>query len=328
MAYFSRLHKNVSMVLDLAVHLHVRDMLELITTFVNRGKFAGKCASEMPRAHSELTFQKQAEPLVSIIIAAFNQWEYTRACLTSILQNTTEIPYEIILADDMSTDETKQAGELVSGITVIRNEWNLGFLRNCNNAALRAAGKYLLFLNNDVIVRNGWLNPLVKLLEQDPAAGMAGPKLVYPNGLLQEAGAIVWNDGSAWNYGKWDHPDKAKYNFVREADYVSGACLLVRRNLWEKIGGFDPRYAPAYYEDTDFAFEVRSRGYKVLYQPQSVVVHFEGITAGVDIRKGVKSYQEINREKFFGKWQPVLTREHFRPGHVHCAASRIKGEIE
>ncbi|MBK5274149.1 MAG: glycosyltransferase family 2 protein [Desulfuromonadales bacterium] len=319
-----RLDKNVSIVLDLAVHLHVRDMLELFTTFINRGRGAGNYEPDILGETCALSFEKQTEPLVSIIIPAFNQWEYTRSCLVSILRNTADVPHEIILADDTSTDETKRAGDLVSGITVIRNERNLGFIRNCNNAASRGAGKYLLFLNNDVIVREGWLKPLVELLERDPAAGMAGPKLVYPNGLLQDAGAIVWSDGNAWNYGRWDNPDKTKYNYAREADYVSGACMLVRRDLWEDIGGFDLRYAPAYYEDTDLAFEIRSRGYKVLYQPKSAVVHFEGITSGLDIRKGVKSFQEVNREKFFRKWEAILKKEHFRPGHVHCAV-RSKG---
>jgi GT2 family glycosyltransferase len=262
----------------------------------------------------KLEFTREQKVLVSIIIPAFNQWDYTLSCLHSIRANTPEVAYEVIVADDSSTDETGKILDHVGNIRVIRNGCNLQFLKNCNRAARLASGKYLLFLNNDTNVQKNWLSRLLEPAEKDPAVGMVGAKLVYPDGRLQEAGGIIWSDGSGWNYGWFDDPQKPQYNYPREPDYVSGACLLIRRDLWEKTGGFDERFAPAYYEDTDLAFQVRSLGYKVIYQPESVVVHFEGISSGTDPDAGTKRHQEINRMIFLEKWRPVLEKEHVERG--------------
>lgn len=256
-----------------------------------------------------LHFSEYDTPMVSIIIPVYNQFVYTYNCLKSILHNTEKIPYEIILADDCSDDSVAKMEEVVQGIRILHNDENLLFLRNCNQAAKLAKGKYIVFLNNDTQVQLNWLYPLVHILETCPDAGMAGSKLLYPDGRLQEAGGIIWKDGTAWNYGHNDNPDLPKYNYVREADYISGASIIIYRDLWEEIGGFDERYAPAYCEDSDLAFEVRKRNRKVLYQPASVVVHFEGVSNGTDVTDGVKRYQAVNMIQLSKKWKDVLERE-------------------
>lgn len=253
-------------------------------------------------------------PIVSIVIPVHNQWDFTHSCLASIIQHSGDVEYEIIIADDVSTDRTVDIDQLVTGVTVVRNTTNLGFLRNCNNAAMAARGKYLLFLNNDINVQPGWLLPLVTLMETDQSIGITGSKLVYPDGMLQEAGGIIWKDASGWNFGWRDNPENPEYNYVKDADYISGASIMVRRDLWEKVGGFDERYAPAYFEDTDLAFQARSLGYRVVYQPKSVVVHFEGVSHGKDVATGVKAYQEVNKDKFLERWREVLGRDHFPNG--------------
>lgn len=265
------------------------------------------------------------QPCVSIVIPVYNQFDYTYACVKSILQNSGDITYEILIADDCSTDLTEQIDGIIAGLHTIRNKENLRFLLNCNNAAKQARGEYILFLNNDTQVQENWLEPLVSLMRKDPSVGMTGSKLVYPDGRLQEAGGILWSDGSAWNYGNRSDPNAPEYNYVKEVDYISGASICIRRELWEEIGGFDERFVPAYCEDSDLAFEVRRRGYKVVYQPFSVVVHFEGISNGTDITTGQKAYQVANQKKFYGKWQQVLEQENYPNGeNVFLARDRSR----
>ncbi|MCR4648163.1 MAG: glycosyltransferase [Lachnospiraceae bacterium] len=261
--------------------------------------------------YEKLAFAEIKKPEVSIVIPVYNQFEYTYQCLKSIKEQSGDALYEIIIADDCSTDITAQIKKIVTGIKVVRNKDNLRFLKNCNNAAKQAKGKFILFLNNDTQVQENWLNPLIRVMHDDEKAGMVGSKLIYPDGWLQEAGGIVWNDASAWNYGNRKNPDDPEFNYLRETDYVSGASIMIRTSLWKEIGGFDERFAPAYYEDTDLAFEVRKHGYKVIYQPLSAVVHFEGVSNGTDVNEGQKAYQVENCKKFYEKWKDVLEKEHF-----------------
>lgn len=256
-----------------------------------------------------IEFTEFKNPLVSIIVPVYNEFGYTYNCLKTIQKNSGNITYEIVIANDCSTDETMHMQEIIKNIRVITTENNSGFILNCNHAAQYARGKYILFLNNDTQVQDNWLEPLVTLIESDKTIGMVGSKLVYEDGRLQEAGGIVWRDASAWNYGHLLNPENPEFNYVKEADYISGAAIMIRSHLWNEIGGFDERYAPAYYEDTDLAFEVRKHGYKVMYQPLSLVVHFEGISNGTDINGGLKQYQTVNFEKFHEKWKGVLETE-------------------
>ena len=186
-----------------------------------------------------------------------------------------------------------------------------------------ARGEYIVFLNNDTQVQPNWLRPMVDLMKENQNIGMTGAKLVYPNGCLQEAGGILWKDGSAWNYGHMKNPTDPEYCYVKEADYISGAAIMIRASLWNELGGFDESFAPAYYEDTDLAFEVRKKGYKVFLQPASVVVHFEGISNGTDTSAGLKNYQVVNQKKFYEKWKDVLETENFENGtNVYLAKDR------
>ena len=273
--------------------------------------------------YTKLNFIAHEQPQVSIIVPVYNQFGYTYNCLKSILKHSEEVTYEVIIADDCSTDQVSELEKVCTGITVLHNKDNLKFLLNCNNAAGYAKGEYILFLNNDTQVQPNWLKPLVDIMEQDKKVGLVGSKLVYPEGYLQEAGGILWKDGSAWNFGNSKDPDDPEFNYVKEADYISGAAIMVRSSLWKEIGGFDESFAPAYYEDTDLAFEVRKHGYKVIFQPKSVVVHFEGVSNGTDIGSGLKSYQVVNQKRFFEKWKNVLEKEHFENGtNVYLAKDR------
>ena len=266
-------------------------------------------------------------PLVSVVIPCYNQVNYTYACLQSILEHTKDVTYEVIIADDVSTDATAELGRYVEGLVICRNQTNQGFLRNCNQAAKSARGKYIMFLNNDTKVTEGWLSSLTGLIESDPSIGMVGSKLVYPDGRLQEAGGIIWSDGSGWNYGRLDDPDKAEYNYVKDVDYISGAAILLPTALWKQIGGFDERFAPAYCEDSDLAFEVRKAGYRVVYQPLSKVIHFEGISNGTDVNgSGLKRYQVENSEKLKEKWAGEFKKQCVNTGNPSPFRARERSQ--
>lgn len=255
-----------------------------------------------------LTIPQWEDPQVSIVIPVYNQFEFTYHCVESILKNSGDITYEILIANDCSSDLTTEIDKILPGVRCITNEQNLRFLRNCNNAAKYAKGKYILFLNNDTQVQENWLEPLVTLIESAEDIGMVGSKLIYPDGRLQEAGGILWRDGSAWNFGNRQNPALPQFNYVKQVDYISGAAIMLSRALWEEIGGFDEHFAPAYCEDSDLAFTIRKMGYRVMYQPLSVVVHFEGVSNGTDTSSGQKRYQVENSIKFKEKWAEELAK--------------------
>ena len=276
-----------------------------------------------------LTLPVCPEPLVSIVIPAYNQVAYTYACIRSIIAWTDpeKTPYEVILADDVSSDATREISSWIRNLVISRNSENMGFLKNCNQAAAKAKGKYIFFLNNDTKVHENWLSSLVRLMEADQSIGMAGSKLVYPDGRLQEAGGIIWSDASGWNYGRLDDPEKAEYNYVKDVDYISGAAIMIRTALWKEIGGFDEYFAPAYCEDSDLAFEVRRHGKRVVYQPQSVVTHFEGISNGTDVQgSGLKRYQLVNQEKFRKKWAEELKKQSVNTGNPDPFTARDRSQ--
>ena len=246
------------------------------------------------------------DPVVSVIIPVHNKLDYTLACLDSVAKQLPAAPIEVLIVDDCSSDDTESRLSVRDDIRYRRNSKNLGFVGSCNYGATQARGEYLFFLNNDTLVLAGWLDHLVATFAEHEAVGLVGSKLIYPDGRLQEAGGIIWADASGWNWGRLSDPAAPEYNFVRDVDYCSGAALMIRRALFEDLGGFDDRYAPAYYEDTDLAFAVRARGLRVLYQPLSQIVHYEGVSAGTDVSSGMKAYQVRNRELFLDRWRAAL----------------------
>jgi GT2 family glycosyltransferase/glycosyltransferase involved in cell wall biosynthesis len=249
-----------------------------------------------------LTFKNPQCPTVSIVMPLHNKFHVTHHALVSLLAAFNQADFELVVVDDASSDQTLNIQSVVSGITVLRHDQSQGFVHSCNHGASVARGEYVLLLNNDVEVMPGWLDEIVSVFKNFDRVGLVGAKLLYPDGRLQEAGGMVWSDASPANYGRNGDPRDPRYNYVRQVDYLSGACIALPRSLWNDLGGFDPLFAPAYFEDTDLAFRVRQKGYKTVYTPFSRVIHFEGVSNGTELTSGTKLHQQLNAPKFKDRW--------------------------
>jgi len=323
--------------LDLVVHTRgwrILDGYRKIRTGLRRTGRRGSATREarwLPRANTpdwaksappppkpeSIAFTRAGEVTVSIVVPVYENVEVTLRCLDAIARNTPHAMIDVVVVDDASSTATAEALGRVRGVRLVRNERNLGFLGSCNRGASEARGEFILFLNNDTRVTPGWLDGLLDAARSG-RVGAVGSKLVYPDGSLQEAGGIIWSDASGWNFGRGDDPEAPEYNVRREVDYCSAASLLVRRDLFERVGGFDERFSPGYYEDTDLCFSLREQGFATLYEPTSVVVHYEGATHGTEAGGGVqgahgKANQYRNRHVFRAKWAMELAG-HWPPG--------------
>jgi GT2 family glycosyltransferase len=257
---------------------------------------------EVEKAAAGLSFESVAAPSVSIVIPAYNNLTFTLECLASLQAAGGLEHAEVIVIDDASADTTRDVLARVAGLTVIANPENLGFIRTCNRAAEATRGEYLVFLNNDVQVRPGWLEALVKAFVEEPDAGAVAPKMLFPDGRLQEAGARIGVDGASEMIGLFEDPALPRWNVRREVDYASGACLMLRRAVFAELGGFDLTFAPAYCEDADLCFRLRERGLRVIYEPTSEIVHHLSVTSN-SIDTGYKHRLATrNQQAFVERW--------------------------
>lgn len=233
----------------------------------------------------------------SIIIPVFNKVELTAQCLTKLAEVTTDPDFEVIIVDNHSTDGTEAFLKQLGGdVRVIRNEDNLGFAKACNQGAQAARGRYLVFLNNDTIPLRGWLKAMVDEVETHPEVGIVGSKLLYANETIQHAGVVFdrtfLTPYHAYRTMPHDHP---AVNKRREFRVVTGACMLVRRELFDAIGGFDEAFRNGF-EDVDFCLKAGDRGHRVVYQPKSVVFHLESQSPGR------KLHDHHNSRLFQARW--------------------------
>jgi GT2 family glycosyltransferase len=246
------------------------------------------------------------QPDVSIVIPIYGQLAYTLNCIHSLITHKSRYTAEIIIVDDASPDSSAEWLPQLRCIRYHRQKVNGGFIQSCNTGGEISAGRFVVMLNNDTRVVSGWLDNLIGSFEIWPKAGLIGSKMHYADGSLQEAGGIIWRDGSAWNYGRNDDPNRPQYSYARQVDYISGCSIAMPTALWVDLGGFDAFYRPAYCEDVDLAFRVRSCGREVWFQPQSRIVHYEGKTSGTSTGTGIKAYQIVNTKKLFFRWRERL----------------------
>ena len=234
---------------------------------------------------------------VSIVIPLFDKAEYTRKCVEALARTVDPgESVEIVLVDNGSTDGTGEFLSSLGGdIVIVRNTKNLGFATACNQGARVSRGRNIVFLNNDTVPRPGWLQALLDAAKEEDAA-ICGARLVYPDGRIQHAGVAFDESGIGYhifNGLSKDHPAVTKR---RRLQAVTAACMLVRRDLFDELGGFDEGYRNGF-EDVDFCLRAREKGCRTLYVPESVVVHHEETT------EGRKAHDRENMERFLAKWQ-------------------------
>ena len=266
-----------------------------------------------------------ASPDVSIIVPVHGRLQILLNCLDAICSQVSWYSVEVVIVDDASPTESRVAEvKAIPWVRYLNCQQNLGFGASCNFGAASARGKYLMFLNNDTRILPRCVDELVGSFDQFPKAGLVGSKLINEDGSLQDAGGIVWRDGTVWNYGRNEPPERPEFCYARQVDYCSGASIVVSAIAWSEVGGFDRLYAPAYCEDLDLAYKLRQEGYEVWYQPLSIVLHYEGRSHGRDVTVGIKAHQTRNLKTFFQKWQHALGENGLPKPHPHAEANRTR----
>ena len=264
-------------------------------------------------------------PEVSLILPVHSQPGLTAACVRALVTGAT-VPYELIVVDDTATAATKDVVARIAGATVVVNDENLGYTRSLNRGAGLARAPLLMFLNDDIVPEPGWLEAMVDCARSSDDVGVVVPMYLDTDGRVKEAGSIIRSDGSAENFGRGDECSKrSRYLYRRDVDYGSGACLLVRRELFREIGGLDEQFSPAYYEDVDLCFASREAGMRVMYEPSARVVHIEGATAGTDVSTGDKRFQVVHHVRFVSKWRHRLGEQPRAGADSRFASARSSG---
>ena len=266
-----------------------------------------------------LSLPRSAAPDVTIIVITYNQAELVYGCLAAIAESlgASDLGVELVILDNGSCVETLQVLERLRGATVIRSPTNLHFLRGVNRAAREARGRHILLLNSDAQLLPGTLEAAVHTLESADDIGAVGARIALPDGTLQEAGSIIWRDGTCLGYGRGRKATDGEFMFRRDVDYCSGAFLLTPRAVWEKLGGFDERFVPCYYEETDYCVRLWQAGMRVVYEPDAIVLHYEFGSSSMS--QGI-SYQMANLERFQQRHAAWLASQHAASENAVIAA--------
>ncbi|MBG1230983.1 glycosyltransferase family 2 protein [Aestuariivirga litoralis] len=252
-----------------------------------------------------IVFPKPVRPRATLVIPVYNHAYHTLACLLSILPQAG--PWlEVLVQDDCSTDETQQLLSRFSNIKVGRGATNQGFLRNVNAAIGQASGRHIVLMNNDARIIEGQLCAALDRFEAEENCGLMGVRVALANGGLQEAGCAVFSDGTSNGYLRHRPIDDLRALFTRDVDYCSGVFIIFEKKVFEKLGGFDEVYAPAYYEETDFCMRLHREGLNCIYYPGLLIEHFE---FGSRPSRGARDLIKRNRHVFLERWGKTLEQD-------------------
>jgi GT2 family glycosyltransferase len=259
-----------------------------------------------PPIRPVVTLPAPSRPRASVLILAWRNVEPLARCLTALARTLPpELAEVVILLNGACSAVVEFVTQHVSGARVVHSDVNLGFAGGCNRAAASARGDYLVFLNDDTEADPDWLTTLVDAADAIPSAGAIGSCILFPDASLQEAGCLIWSDGSTMQVGRRASADANVYAYRRRVDYCSACSLLVRRSVWALVGGMDTRYYPAYYEDVDLCLAIQEAGYEVVYEPKSRLRHLESASTTDRFRHHVFTR---NKERFQEKWRTRLSQ--------------------
>ena len=324
---------NAGVVRDAFAHLRLVGLVEnlpccppearpVLDEAFTRTAFIARAQAELTLfARQKLDFTATVPPVLSVILVVFNKFELTMRALASLRQNFAGA-IELIVVDNASVDDTRRLSAFVQGVRIIRTASNLGFLRGANLGLAAVNAPVLLYMNNDIELGFGAVAAALRRLESAAAIAAVGARIMRSNGKLQEAGSILWNDGTALGYMRDASPLAPEANFMRDVDFCSAVFLLCRTEIVRGLGGFDEAYAPAYYEDADLCVRMIGAGYRVVYDPAVTLTHLEFGSAGTAeasmalMRRGRRIFR--NRHAGFLRGQ-------YAPGLRNLAAARGRG---
>ena len=297
---------------ELSAQRHARDVL---TADARRELVEFLASSE------RLVLPQIDAPIVSIVVVLWNAAHLTLRCIRALIEHA-DVPYELVLVDNASSDDTSRLLSRLDNAVVLVNATNEGFVRGCNRGVAASRGRVVLLLNSDAFVRRGAISSALTTLESVGNVGSVGARLLRPDGKLQEAGSIVWSDAGTHGYGRGLDPEAGEVMFLRDVDYSSGAFLMTPRSLWDRLGGFEEAYSPAYYEDVDYCLRLHDIGYRSIYDPRVVVDHFEfgsEAVAGQAIQTLLR-----NRKLFRRRHSDALKASHLPPSEGNILAARTR----
>ena len=289
------------------------------------GSYFADAIEELAAMNAEMTIDR-LDPDVSIIIPVHGQLPFVLNCLDSLSRHRTRLRSKSSSSMTPRPRLRRPSASRQSRGSATSAWTRMSASSRCNGGAELARGRFIVLLNSDTRVAPYWLDELVGSFDLFGKAALVGSKLFNEDGTLQEAGGILWRDGSAWNYGRDEDPNHPKYCFARQVDYCSGAAIAVPKSVWQRMGGLDRAYHPAYCEDADLAFRLRDAGFEVWFQPLARVLHYEGKSHGRDIRVGVKAYQKVNTKKLARRWRNNLAAHRVRGVEPDQEANRSARE--
>jgi GT2 family glycosyltransferase len=241
-------------------------------------------------------------PVVSVVMVAFGgSWSCVPQALDALRRNTAD-PYEVILVDNGGADSRPVPVD--TDVEIIRNEENIGFGPGSNQGVARARADVICLLNPDTFVEPDWLPSVLRRLSED-RVGAVFPAKLNLDGTLQEAGAVATGEGHAYVFGDGDDPGAPEHGFARDLDFGSAACMAIQRDRFESVGGFDPAYRIAYFEDVDLCFRLREEGQRLVFEPGSRVQHARSVSADIGALADIYS---ANRQVFLSRWESAIEK--------------------